>query len=150
LASLLDTNVLVHAAYRGSRLYPLASALVNRGLKERGVFCISPQVLVEFAAVVTRERFVSPPMEPGDVARICSILFKSRTLGKIYPKRATVLRALSAGTQLALQGPRWYDLYLAQTMRDAGVDTIITEDRVHFRQIPFITVRSIREAAESA
>jgi predicted nucleic acid-binding protein len=123
-----------------------ASELVNRGLRDRGVYCISPQNLVEFAAVVTRERFVSPPMEATDVIRITALLFKSRSLGKIYPKRATVLRAIRAGTQLGLKGPRWYDIFLAQTMQDAGVEVIVTEDVLHFRQIPFVSVRSIREA----
>ncbi len=149
MASLLDTNVLVHAAYRGSTLYVPASELVNRGLHDRGVYCIAPQNLVEFAAVVTRERLVSPPMEPADVFRISSMLFKSRSLVKIYPKRATVLRAVRAGTDLGLKGPRWYDLFLAQTMRDAGVEVIVTEDTTHFRQIPFVTVRSIRDAAST-
>ena len=149
MASLLDTNVLVHAAYRGSPFYMPASKLLDRGLRDRGIFCIAPQNLVEFAAVVTRERFVSPAMEPADVFRISSSLFKSRSLTKIYPKRATILRALRAGTDLELKGPRWYDLFLAQTMRDAGVEVIITEDVIHFRQIPFVTARSIQEAAES-
>jgi hypothetical protein len=48
-----------------------------------------------------------------------------------------------------MKGPRWYDLFLAQTMRDAGVEVIVTEDVTHFRQIPFVTARSIEEAAES-
>jgi predicted nucleic acid-binding protein len=149
LASLLDTNVLVHAAYRGSPLHALASELVTRGLRDRGVYCLSPQNLVEFAAVVTRERFVSPPMQPADVSRISSVLFKSRSLLKIYPKRATVLRALRTGTDLGLKGPRWYDVFLAETMRDARVEVIITEDVMHFAQIPFVSARRIREAAES-
>jgi len=150
LASLLDTNVLVHAAYRGSPLFVPASKLVSRGLRDRGVYCITPQNLVEFAAVVTRERFVSPAMEPADLFRISSSLFKSRSLLKIYPKRATVLRALRAGADLGLKGPRWYDLFLAQTMRDASVEVIVTQDVLHFSQIPFVTARSIQEAAESA
>jgi len=149
LAALLDTNVLVHAAYRGSPLHVPATELVSRGLHERGIYCISPQNLVEFAAVVSRERFVSPAMNSAEIRRMSSILFKSRTFLKIYPKRATVLRAVEMGAVLGLKGPRWYDIFLAQTMRDAGVGVIVTEDAAHFRAIPFITARNIRDAAGS-
>lgn len=144
---LLDTNVLVHAAYRGSPLFQAASQLVNRGLTERGVFCIAPQNLVEFVAVVTRERFVKPRMSPADLLRMVSVLYQSRTLAKIYPKRATVLRAAKTGAKLGLSGPRWYDLFLAETMRDSGIDELITEDAAHFRLFDFIDSRNITEAA---
>ena len=56
--ALLDTNVLVHAGYRGSPLHAAAAELVDRGLHESRRFCIAPQNLVEFAAVVTRSRLV--------------------------------------------------------------------------------------------
>lgn len=88
-------------------------------------------------------------MQPADVFRISSVLFRSRSLAKIYPKRATVLRALRTGTELGLKGPRWYDIFLAETMRDAGIEVIITEDLSHFLQISFITARSIRDAVQS-
>lgn len=147
MAVLLDTNVLVHAAVRIAPLHSQACELIGRGLKDRGVFCIAPQNLIEFAAVVSRERFVSPAMPQGDVRRIIDLLFKSRTLTKIYPKRATVLRAVQTGAELELKGPRWYDMFLAETMRDAGVEQIVTHDVRHFRQFCFLSVITIEEAA---
>jgi hypothetical protein len=75
------------------------------------------------------------------------MLFKSRTLSKIYPKRATVLRAMQTGAQLGIKGPRWYDLFLAETMRDSGVDVIVTDDVRHFRQFQFLTAQTIEDAA---
>lgn len=146
---LLDTNVFVHAAYRGSPLHGPATELVSHALRVRGAYCISPQILVEFAAVVTRERFVSPPMTAADVFRMSSMLFKSRCLIKIYPKRGTVARCLQTGTNLGITGPRWYDLFLAETMRDGGVEVVVTENVSDFRQFPFITARSVPEAADS-
>lgn len=145
-AALLDTNVLVHAVYRRSELHSAAAELVDRGLRTRGLYCVTPQILVEFAAVTTRARFVSPPLAAPDVLRITELLYGSRRLTKIYPRRATVMRAMRNGTMLGVSGPRWYDLFLAMTMYDSGVRTIITEDAEHFRLFPFVDAHRILEA----
>jgi predicted nucleic acid-binding protein len=146
LTALLDTNVLVHAVYRGSPLHEPAAELLDRGLRQRGLYCIAPQNLVEFASVVTRPRLVSPPLPPSDVLRISDLLYGSRRLSKIYPRRATVMRALRHGARAGLSGPRWYDLFLAFTMVDAGVEVIITDDVKHFAQFQFLTVHNIQGA----
>src|SRR5437867_4418963 len=111
--ALLDSNVLVHASYRGSLHYANSARLLALGLGKSGRFCIAPQNLVEFAAVVTRKRFVDPPMTAADVLRISDLLYRSRRLSKIYPQRGTVLRTMREGHALSIQGPRWYDLFLA-------------------------------------
>ena len=144
--ALLDSNVLVHAVAIQSPLHRAAATLVERGLCRRNIFCIAPQNLVEFAAVVTRPRNVSPPLSSAEASDRVKLLYRSRRLLKIYPKRGTVLRALQYAARNAMSGPRWYDLFLAFTMADAGVDTIITEDVRHFNQFPFLTVRSIESA----
>lgn len=145
--TLLDTNVLVHAAYHDSPLHGRAAELVDTGLRRRGLYCIAPQNLVEFAAVVSRARVVSVPMPAAEVSRIASLLYRSRRLAKIYPTRGTVIRAIREGAALGVTGPAWYDFFLAVTMRDAGVHTIITEDVRHFRQFRFLTVRTISNAS---
>jgi predicted nucleic acid-binding protein len=141
---LLDSNVLVHAVYKGSPLHSAAAELVDRGLRHRDVYCIAPQNLVEFAAVVTRPRLVSPPLPGREVVRIAELLYRSRRLAKIYPSRGTVIRAMRHGATIGVSGPRWYDLFLAMTMTDAGVNTVITENVDDFQGIPFITARDIR------
>jgi predicted nucleic acid-binding protein len=148
-AALLDTNVLVHAANVDSPRHLAASTLVNRGLRKSAQFCIAPQNLIEFAAIVTRPRFVARPMAHDDLMRIGELLYKSRRLAKIYPRRGTVIRALHQGTALGMAGPIWYDLFLAITMLDAGVETIITENLSDFRKFPFITALSIDDAIKS-
>src|SRR5262249_10182121 len=95
--NLLDTNVLVHAAYKASPLYQAAARLIDAGLKRSGRFCIAPQNLIEFAAVASRPRFVSPPLPPAEISRIVTLLFASRRLAKIYPKRGSAMRAVTQG-----------------------------------------------------
>jgi predicted nucleic acid-binding protein len=146
MPALLDTNVLVHAAYRDSPLHPAAATLVDRGLRKRGVYCLAPQNLTEFMAVVTRGRLVHPALAPDDASRMAQLLYRSRRLSKIYPSRGTVLRSIREGRKLRLTGPAWYDLFLAVTMREAGVHVIITENLRDFSKFPFLSARSIAEA----
>ena len=145
-AALLDTNVLVHAGYRDSPLHSAAAMLVDRGLRKRGLYCLAPQNLTEFAAVVTRGRLVQPAMTPEEAARMGELLYRSRRLTKIYPSRGTVLRSIREGRMLRVTGPAWYDLFLAVTMREAGVNVIVTENVRDFAKFPFIVARSISEA----
>jgi predicted nucleic acid-binding protein len=145
--ALLDTNVLVYAAYRRSPLHASSAMLVDRALRQRGLFCIAPQNLVEFSAVVTRRRPSDHPLPAEDVLRMTDLLYRSRTLTKIYPRRGTVARAMNEGARLGIFGPVWYDLFLALTMRDAGVRVIISENVSDFEQFPFVVARRIAEAA---
>jgi len=147
--SLLDTNVLVHAIYRKSPLHAAAGELVDRALTERGRYCIAPQNIIEFAAVVTRGRFVDPPLSGQEVHRVASLLYRSRRLAKIYPRRGTVIRAIKDGAALGITGTAWYDLFLATTMREAGVYVVVTENVEDFRRFPFVAARRIEQAAES-
>jgi predicted nucleic acid-binding protein len=144
--ALLDTNVLVHAVYLGSPLHEVAASLVDRALRTRGLYCISPQNLTEFAAVVSRPRFVTPALAPEQIVQIGDILYRSRRLAKIYPQRGSVMRAMREGADLGIVGPAWYDLYLAVTMRDSGVHNIVTDDSEHFRRFPFVNVIPLRTA----
>lgn len=144
--SMLDTNVLVHAAYMRAPLHAAAVQLIDRGMRQRGQFCIAPQVIVEFAAVLTRPRQVAPAVPATEVARMVEKLYASRRLEKVYPARGTVIRAIRKGAELNVVGPRWYDLFLAVTMADAGVQRIVTEDITHFRQFPFVSALGIEEA----
>ena len=140
--ALLDTSVLIYAAYRRSPLHEAAATLVDRALRHRGLYCIAPQNLVEFAAVATRRRADEDPMHAEDVFRITDALYRSRTLIKIYPRRGTVSRAMREGSDLGVQGPAWYDLFLALTMRDAGVRELITENVSDFEGLSFLKVRA--------
>ncbi|MBI3410562.1 MAG: type II toxin-antitoxin system VapC family toxin [Planctomycetes bacterium] len=144
-AALLDTNVLVHAAYQRAPLHGQAREILDRALKERARYCIAPQNLVEFAAVVSRRRLVHEPLPADDVAHFVRVLYHSRNLKKIYPKRATVMRAIREGAALGITGPVWYDMFLAVTMRDAGVSRIVTEDNAHYQRFPFVTALGIAE-----
>lgn len=140
---LLDSNVLVHAAYPPSPLHAPAAWLVQEGLKEPGRYCIAPQNIVEFAAVITRSPRITVHLPVSEAVRIAALLYRSRTLKKIHPKRGTVSRSVQEGEALGITGAAWYDLFLAATMRDAGVRTIITENLRDFDRFPFVHARAL-------
>ena len=117
MPALLDTNVLVHAANLDSPLHREAASLVDRGLHQRGLFCVAPQNLVEFAAVLSRPRLAVVPPPLAEILRVTALFYGSRRLAKIYPRRGTVIRAMREGAHLGVKGPLWYDLFLAVTMR---------------------------------
>ncbi|MBI4371265.1 MAG: PIN domain-containing protein [Elusimicrobia bacterium] len=147
MTALLDTNVLVYAACKTSPRYQEAARLVDFGLRHKGVFCVASQNLVEFLSVATRSRFLDPPLSAEDACRMIELMYRSRRLAKIYPKRGTVMRAVREGRHAAVTGARWFDLFLAATMRDAGVHVIITENARDFERIPGISVQSVADAS---
>jgi predicted nucleic acid-binding protein len=57
------------------------------------------------------------------------------------------MRAIREGTALRITGPVWYDVFLAVTMRDAGVSAIVTEDITHYQRFPFVSAVGIDEEA---
>lgn len=136
--ALLDTNILVHAAFKSAEHYLSAANILDEGLRQAGRYCVSPQNLIEFAAVTSRARHVVNPLSAEQINRITRKIYSSRTLHKIYPKRATAQRAIEMGMQLKISGPEWYDLHLAMTMRDNGVQQIVTLNQKDFLKFPFV------------
>jgi hypothetical protein len=53
---------------------------------------------------------------------------------------------MKEGTRLGINGVAWYDLFLAVTMRDSGVRTIVTENLSDFEQLPFVAAHKIEDA----
>ncbi len=48
---------------------------------------------------------------------------------------------------MGIAGTEWYDLFLAVTMRDAGVQDIVTDNVRHFQKFAFVSARRIEDAA---
>jgi predicted nucleic acid-binding protein len=56
---MLDTNILVDALYEDLPEYPAASHLLELADDAEAAFCVAPQVLAEFYAIITDPRRVS-------------------------------------------------------------------------------------------
>ena len=57
--TMLDTNILVDALYEDLPEYPAASHLLELAEDIEAAFCVAPQVLAEFYAIITDPRRVS-------------------------------------------------------------------------------------------
>lgn len=57
--TMLDTNVLADALYEDLPEYPASSHLLTLAEDAAAAFCVAPQVLAEFHAIITDPRRVS-------------------------------------------------------------------------------------------
>ena len=91
----LDTNVLVYAADAGSPLHDTARQLRDRGVRGEIPLVVSPQVLLEFFAVITHPRRVQTPRSPQEASAEMAKYLRSRRIGTIYPGPDILRRVLA-------------------------------------------------------
>jgi predicted nucleic acid-binding protein len=131
---LLDTNILVHAA--GAQSLQHASAKELRDQAAGGQFdaCIAAQILTEFYAVVTDPRRFQPTLTSSQAQRELRT-YLSSPLKLILPKETTVTRMLNLLGSRSVKAGRIFDIFLAATMLDNGVQRIYTENVSDFQGI---------------
>ncbi len=93
--ALLDTNIVVYAADAGSPFHVPAKELRDRGFRGELPLVISPQVLLEFFAVITNPRRVQTPRSPQEATAEMAKYMRSRRIRMIYPG-ADILRRVLA------------------------------------------------------
>lgn len=136
---LLDTNVLVFAHDAQSPRYKAARALCNRGLAGELTLCLTPQVLMEFYAVVTNPARVTTPRTSEEALREVEALQTAFELLAPLPDLHDQVFRLVATS--GVTGRHIFDLALAATMLGHDVHTIYTHDPRTFARVPGITVR---------
>jgi predicted nucleic acid-binding protein len=122
--ALVDTNVLVYAADTASSVYEPCRQLRDRGFRGEVSLAVTPQVLMEFFAVITSPRRVSSPRS-SEEARAEVALEQTLELLPHHP-------------QVARQ--EIFDLFLVATMLANGVTRIYTYNQQHFTRFAGIEV----------
>jgi len=136
--ALLDTNVLVYAAFPNAPQHAAALRLCNDALARRVDACVSPQVLLEFFATVTNPKRVT---SPRDHAAAWAEVEKYRAaLPVLSPPADLVVRVRSLAEPIGVTRQRVFDVQHAATMLANGIRHIYTFDDAIFKQIPGITV----------
>ena len=92
--ALLDTNVSVYAADAGSPFHDAARQLRDRGGRGEIPLVVSPQVLLEFFAVITNPRRVHAPRSPQEASAEMAKYMRSRRIRTIYPGLDILRRVL--------------------------------------------------------
>lgn len=137
---LLDTNILVHATGEKSLRHAKARELRDQGVAGHFGACIAAQILTEFYAVVTDPRRFQPPLTPSQAQREVRA-YLSSPLKLILPKETTPTRMLNLLGSRSLRGGKIFDVFLAATMLDNGVEKIYTENVTDFEGIRGIEAR---------
>ncbi len=137
--ALFDTNVLVYAANSSAPYHQSARELRDRAVAGDFAACVTPQVLLEYVAVVTSAKRVAAPVGADEAwaaaARIASVF-------EVLDQGPDLVADLAAqGQALGIKGPQVFDLAIALTALGAGVHTIYTYDSSVFSNVPGITAR---------
>jgi predicted nucleic acid-binding protein len=108
--------------------YAVAHRILSDAFSRHLRACITPQVLCEYYAVVTRRGPGRRHVNPDEALARVRVLEKSRALRTVYPRRGTTGRALAAAARAGLTSNRIYDYFFAYTLPEAGVRRIVTGD----------------------
>ena len=137
----VDTNILVHA-HRAElpkhdaarrRLTELAEGPLPWALP---VFCIG-----EFLRVITHPRLFDPPYNPAEACAALERLLASPSLRVIYPGPSFIEILTKAIREAGAIGNLIFDAQIVAVCREAGVGTLLTEDRDFDRFPGFTTER---------
>ena len=131
-----DTNVNAYAFDRSDeRKRQPCQRLVRLGFEGDPSSCISNQVLGELFQVLTEK--VGMPLSKKVAGTIVRDFIDSPRWKKLNYSHLTVRRALDdVGTINA----SFWNVLIAETMRDSGVTRLYTENETDFRKIPWVEV----------
>ena len=122
---LVDTNVLVYSVNKGSPFYVSSRQIIEEALLEGARLAVAHQNLIEFIAVLTRGYKIAEREALKDAG-----IFASQ-FDLIYPLYTTLQTYMSLARKLVYKAYP-FDLYLVATMKDNGVDRIITANAKDF------------------
>ena len=124
--TMLDTNVLVDALYEDLPEYPAASYLLTLADNTDAAFCVAPQVLAEFYAIITDPRRVSAPYTAAEARQEVEKIRNKRGI-RILPVPVDVVdRWLELLQAHPVTRVRVFDLQLVATMLGNEVRSIYT------------------------
>ncbi len=132
---LVDTNVLIYSVDRSSPFNEGAKKILEAGVKEDVSLFIAHQNLVEFMAVLTRGYGIGIKQAVKDAEAFAS------QFDVIFPLPGTIdVFFKMANTHKKIYP---FDLYLASTAFDNGIERIITGNRKDFSDLNFKEIAGI-------
>lgn len=143
--ALLDTNILAYAYDKSDpKRRKICERLVRSGFEGESPYYVSSQILGELYVVLTRN--VAKPLPKEEAGLIVDAFVESPKWGKLSYNHLTVKHAVE---DLRTINTSFWDIMIAETMKEAGVGTLYTENEKDFRKIPWLEVVNPFAAAES-
>lgn len=129
-----DTNIIAYAFDKSDRAkWEKCRRLVMEGFQGESSCFVSNQVLAELFVVLTTK--VGRPLSREKAGVIVRSFIDSPTWKKLNYHHLTVSRAATDSGSTAAS---FWDLLIAETMRDAGVRRIYTENLGDFKKISWV------------
>ena len=124
----LDTNLLVYAHRAGTPEHAAAKRAIVKAASDARGFGIAAPCIAEFWAVVTHP---SAPPRPSTAAEAAAFVRALVTAGAVLCTAAPGFggRLLALAEQMAITGPRIFDLQIGLVAADAGATELWTHDR---------------------
>ena len=138
-SSFFDTNILAYAFDESDerRRKPCAD-LVRAGFQGQIGCCVSNQILSELFVVLTSH--IGKPLPREKAAVIVSGFIDSLKWTRTNYTYLTVKRAFE--DLQTINTASFWDLLIAETMKEAGLRTLYTENVRDFKNIPWIEVNN--------
>ena len=136
----LDTNVLVYALYAEAEHHRPARALLDLAENDDIGFCLTPQVLTEFYAVVTNPRRVTEAKSPGEALDVIDTFLSLPGIILLSVPLDIVAQWMRLLRQHPVAGPDVFDVLLAATLRSHGVTRLYTFNRADFERFDDLNV----------
>jgi predicted nucleic acid-binding protein len=134
--AVLDTNILAYAYDKSDpKRREICERLVRSGFEGESPYYVPSQVLGELYVVLTRN--VAKPLPKDEAGLIVDAFVESPKWGKLNYSHLTVKHALE---DLRTINTSFWDIMIAETMKEAGVGTLYTENEKDFRKIPWVKV----------
>lgn len=135
---LADTNILVYALDKDSQFYPRVFELLDWAERERVLICVTHQNILELINVLVTDYKLK-----RSLALVSAKSLVAKEPFKTIPPLQTTLEVfykIAEGKEA-----KHFDLYLAATAIDNGVDCIVTNDPKGFKGIKGLEVFNLSD-----
>jgi len=138
---LIDTNILVYAYNEDSEFHEKALKILENALNKNINAVIADKSLFEFFAIITDSRRIENPITIDETIEIIDFLVDSN-ITIIYSSSFGFLKTLELAKKYRIKRQEIFDMNLVALMIHNKIDTIITANDRHFRNIKEIKVRN--------
>jgi uncharacterized protein len=136
----LDTNVLVYALFADAEHHRPARRLLDQAERDDADFCLTPQILTEFYAVVTNPRRVTQAKSPGEALDVIDAILSLPSITLLSVPIDIVTQWTRLLRQHPVTGADVFDVLLAATLRSHGITRIYTFNRADFERFDGLDV----------
>jgi predicted nucleic acid-binding protein len=136
---LIDTNILVYAYNEDSEFHEEALRILENALNKNINAAIADKNLFEFFAIITDKRRIENPISTDEAIDIINFLVDSN-ITIIYSSPFGFLKTLELAGKYKIKRQEIFDTNLVALMIQNKIDTIITANEKHFKNIKEINV----------